>query len=63
MNAFKGSSGNGGGGRIVDADELRAAVRFEDLVDPVAGAFKESSAGLADNGLIVMFPARPAGVG
>jgi ornithine cyclodeaminase/alanine dehydrogenase-like protein (mu-crystallin family) len=43
--------------RIISADELRASVRFEDLIEPVSKAFQESSAGLADNGLIVMFPA------
>jgi ornithine cyclodeaminase/alanine dehydrogenase-like protein (mu-crystallin family) len=31
-------------------------VRFEDLIEPVAAAFRESSAGLAENGLISMFP-------
>ena len=42
--------------RIVSAAELRAAVRFEDLIEPVATAFRKSSAGLADNGLVVMYP-------
>jgi ornithine cyclodeaminase/alanine dehydrogenase-like protein (mu-crystallin family) len=42
--------------RIVSAAELRAHVRFEDLIEPVAAAFQESSAGFADNGLVVMFP-------
>ena len=42
---------------MVDAETLRASVTFDDLVDPVAQAFVETSAGLADNGLIVMFPA------
>ena len=42
--------------RIIDAAELRASVSFEDLIEPVAAAFRESSAGLADNGLVVMFP-------
>lgn len=45
--------------RIVSAAELRALVRFEDLIEPVATAFRESSAGLADNGLVVMFPLQP----
>lgn len=45
--------------RIVDADELRARVRFEDLIEPVAAAFRDSSAGRADNGLVVMFPVQP----
>jgi ornithine cyclodeaminase/alanine dehydrogenase-like protein (mu-crystallin family) len=43
--------------RIVQADELRAKVRFEQLIEPVATAFQESSAKQAQNGLIVMFPA------
>lgn len=45
------------GVRIVDADALRANVRFEDLIEPVSMAFQQSSAELADNGLIMMFPA------
>lgn len=49
--------------RIVRADELRANVRFEDLIEPVSRAFQESSAGLADNGLIVLFPAERADMG
>jgi ornithine cyclodeaminase len=44
--------------RIIDAESIRASVTFEDLVEPVSRAFEESSAGLADNGLIVMFPAQ-----
>lgn len=44
------------GFRIVTVDELRAHVRFEDLVEPVSKAFQDSSAGLAQNGLVVMFP-------
>ena len=43
--------------RIVDAESIRASVSFEDLIEPVSRAFEESSAGLADNGLVVMFPA------
>jgi ornithine cyclodeaminase/alanine dehydrogenase-like protein (mu-crystallin family) len=43
--------------RIVDAESIRARVGFDDLVEPVSRAFAESSAGRADNGLIVMFPA------
>jgi ornithine cyclodeaminase/alanine dehydrogenase-like protein (mu-crystallin family) len=48
--------GKGDGVRVVGAAELRAHVRFEDLIEPVAAAFRESSAGLAANGLVVMFP-------
>jgi ornithine cyclodeaminase/alanine dehydrogenase-like protein (mu-crystallin family) len=43
--------------RIISAGELRANVCFEDLIEPVSTAFQQSSAGLAENGLIVMFPA------
>ena len=43
--------------RIVNAESIRASVSFEDLIEPVSRAFEESSAGLADNGLVVMFPA------
>jgi ornithine cyclodeaminase len=45
------------GTRIVNAESIRESVTFDDLVEPVARAFEESSAGLADNGLVVMFPA------
>jgi ornithine cyclodeaminase/alanine dehydrogenase-like protein (mu-crystallin family) len=43
--------------RLIEAGELRDTVRFEDLIEPVSVAFQESSAGLAQNGLVVMFPA------
>lgn len=43
--------------RIVDAESIRESMTFEDLIEPVARAFEESSSGLADNGLVVMFPA------
>ena len=42
--------------RIVDAEVIRANVGFEELIDPVSRAFTESSAGLADNGLVIMYP-------
>jgi ornithine cyclodeaminase len=42
--------------RIIGAVELRAQVHFEDLIEPVAAVFRESSAGFADNGLVLMFP-------
>lgn len=44
------------GPRMVSADELRAAIGLEDLIEPMAAAFAQSSAGGAQNGLIVMFP-------
>jgi ornithine cyclodeaminase/alanine dehydrogenase-like protein (mu-crystallin family) len=43
---------------VIDADTLRASIRFTDLIEPVATAFTESSSGLAENGLIVTFPAQ-----
>jgi ornithine cyclodeaminase/alanine dehydrogenase-like protein (mu-crystallin family) len=41
---------------IINAATLRMHVQFSDLIEPVAAAFCESSAGLAENGLIVAFP-------
>ena len=43
---------------VIDAETIRASVGFEDLIEPVSRAFAESSAGLADNGMVVMFPAQ-----
>lgn len=48
---------------VVTAAQLRAAVHFPDLIEPVAHAFQASSAGHADSGLIVMFPAQQPEVG
>ncbi len=48
--------GSGDGIRIIGAAELRAQVRFQDLIEPVSAVFRESSAGLAANGLVLMFP-------
>src|ERR1043166_8838914 len=48
---------------LVSADELRAKVRFEDLIEPVSRAFQESSARIAENGLITMFPAAQPDLG
>jgi ornithine cyclodeaminase/alanine dehydrogenase-like protein (mu-crystallin family) len=45
--------------RMINAAELRVHVRFEDLIEPVSQAFQQSSAGGAQNGLIVMLPAEP----
>jgi ornithine cyclodeaminase len=42
---------------LISATELRASICFQDLIDPMAEAFRQSSAGGAQNGLIVMFPA------
>lgn len=49
--------------RFVTADELRAAVGFEDLIEPVGEAFQRSSAGSAQNGLIVLFPGDDPAIG
>lgn len=49
--------------RIVGADELRRCIHFEDLIEPVAQAFRDTSAGLAQNGLITLFPGRTAADG
>jgi len=49
--------------RFVTADELRAAIGFEELIEPVADAFRKSSAGEAQNGLIVLFPGDDAAAG
>lgn len=43
--------------RMISATELRAVIGFQDLIDPMAEAFRQSSASEAQNGLIVMFPA------
>lgn len=48
---------------IVSADALRAAVGFEELVEPVGRAFQELSGGLADAGLLTMFPAERPDLG
>jgi ornithine cyclodeaminase/alanine dehydrogenase-like protein (mu-crystallin family) len=48
-----------GGVRIVSAAELRSHVKFEHLIEPVAAAFREVSAGRADSGQIVMYPVQP----
>ncbi len=42
--------------RMIGPEEVRDALRFEDLIEPVAEAFRASSVGRAQNGLIVMFP-------
>jgi ornithine cyclodeaminase len=49
--------------RIVGAESIRARVTFEDLIEPVSRAFEQSSAGFADSGLIVMFPAERRDLG
>jgi ornithine cyclodeaminase/alanine dehydrogenase-like protein (mu-crystallin family) len=43
--------------QIVDAEQLRALVGFEDLIEPVSRAFQDYSAGLAQCAIVTMFPA------
>jgi ornithine cyclodeaminase/alanine dehydrogenase-like protein (mu-crystallin family) len=45
--------------RILSAAELRAHVHFEHLIEPMATAFREVSAGRADNAHLVMYPIHP----
>jgi len=49
--------------RLIQADQLRALVGYEDLIEPVSRAFQESSAGLAQHGLITMYPAERPDLG
>lgn len=42
--------------QLFTAAQLRVAVKFEDLIEEVSLAFQDSSANLAQNGLIVMLP-------
>jgi ornithine cyclodeaminase/alanine dehydrogenase-like protein (mu-crystallin family) len=49
--------------RFVEAQELRANVGFEDLIEPVSMAFQETSAHLAESGLLIMYPAKTASSG
>ena len=44
--------------RFIEHEELRAHIGFEDLIEPVSMAFQETSARLAENGLVVMFPGK-----
>jgi len=48
---------------MVSAARLRTLVAFEDLIDPVSEAFRQSSAGQAQNGLVVMLPAERPDMG
>jgi ornithine cyclodeaminase/alanine dehydrogenase-like protein (mu-crystallin family) len=49
--------------RFVSAAELRAAISFEDLIEPVAESFRQSSLGEAQNGFILMVPTGDASEG
>lgn len=41
---------------IIDRENLRTLVSFDDLIEPVSHAFQQSSAGKADNGFLTMYP-------
>ncbi|MGY4396711.1 ornithine cyclodeaminase/alanine dehydrogenase-like protein (mu-crystallin family) [Sphingomonas sp. UYAg733] len=41
---------------IIGVEHLRTLLSYEDLIEPVSLAFQQSSAGQAENGLIVMLP-------
>jgi len=42
--------------KLIDVDTVRRIVSFEHLIEPVAQAFRASSAGRAQNGLLVLYP-------
>ncbi len=42
--------------RVIRADALRAIIGFADLIEPVAEAFRQTSAGRAQNGQLTLFP-------
>src|ERR1700722_7737604 len=44
--------------RLIEAAELRARVGFEHLIEQVSMACQETSAGRAENGLLVMYPGK-----
>lgn len=46
-----------GGISTIGAEWLRQHVSFEDLIEPVSRAFQEFSAGLAESGVLSLFPA------
>lgn len=46
-----------GGIPTIGAEWLRQHVSFEDLIEPVSRAFQEFSAGLAESGVLSLFPA------
>jgi hypothetical protein len=49
--------------QMVDAARLRALVRFEDLIEPVARAFQDFSAGLAQSAIVIMYPGSDPSLG
>jgi hypothetical protein len=42
--------------QLVAAAAVRTQVRFEDLIEPVGQAFGDSTAGRAENGMLVLYP-------
>ncbi len=42
--------------QLIAAATVRTRVRFEDLIEPVGKAFSDSSAGRAENGMLVLYP-------
>jgi ornithine cyclodeaminase/alanine dehydrogenase-like protein (mu-crystallin family) len=49
--------------QMVDAARLRALVGFEDLIEPVSRAFQDFSAGLAQSGIVIMYPGSDPALG
>jgi len=45
---------------IICADRLRSAVGYRDLIEPLSRAFRASSAGQAENGMLVLRPGEAA---
>jgi ornithine cyclodeaminase len=45
--------------RVVNADEVRSHVKVEHLIEPVATAFRDVTAGRAASGHLVIFPVEP----
>lgn len=41
---------------VVLPETIRNAIGFADLIEPMAHAFRQSSAGRADNGLLILYP-------
>lgn len=42
--------------RMIEADEVRALLRLDEMIDPVSEALQSSSGGAAETGLIVLYP-------
>jgi ornithine cyclodeaminase len=48
---------------VVGPETIRDAIGFADLIEPTAHAFRESSLGRAENGLLILYPADSADAG